>query len=547
MLTARPADNPATDQEGALSRMNAKLRVVAILLALAVVAGLVLLLARPALDPARIQPLPLLIGAWMAFIGAAWLLRKVPLRAAVVLIVLGGIGVLLPGVSAPPHNSTDLYRYVWDGRVQAAGVDPYQYVPAARQLTGLRDEFLFHPRAEYCVSQTYVSHHPAAELTAGCTAINRPTVPTIYPPVAEAYFLGVHFLPSASDSSTPIQATTALVAVLITVLLLFGLRRLRRDIRTAALWSWCPMVALEAGNSAHVDVVAAGIAAAAILVLATARTTRRTILGGVLLGLAIATKLTPALAVPALLRRRWFTVAAAASSAFIAVYVPHLLAVGSKVIGFLPGYLQQENYTSGTRYGIIGLIVTGPLASAMAVLILAAVALAVLQFGDPGRPWQGALYLTAAALAVTTPHYQWYALLLVMLVAFDGRPEWLAFAAGAYYAAEPNMGRYTPPPHLIDAVAYGTPVLVVAAGWLVRYELARRGAGITRPLPATAVPAVATGLAATSGLAVTPVTPEPALLAEVPVGASPVATLDLGDGIGSETSPRRVRVFAGDQ
>jgi len=221
-------------------------------------------------------------------------------------------------------------------------------------------------------------------------------------------------------------------------------------------------------------VVAAGLAAAALLVLATARTTRRTILGGILLGLAIATKPTPALTVPALLRRRWFTVVVAASSAFIAVYVPHLLAVGSKVIGFLPGYLQQENYTSGTRYGIIGLLVTGPLASAMAVLILAAVALAVLQFGDPGRPWQGALVMTAAALAVTTPHYQWYALILVMLVAFDGRVEWLAFAAGAYYAAEPGMGRYTPPSRLVDAIAYGVPVLVVAAGWLVRRELARR-------------------------------------------------------------------------
>jgi hypothetical protein len=167
-----------------------------------------------------------------------------------------------------------------------------------------------------------------------------------------------------------------------------------------------------------------------------------------------------------LLRRRWFTVAAAASSAFIAVYVPHLLAVGSKVIGFLPGYLQQENYTTGTRYGIIGLLVTGPLASAMAVLILAAVALAVLQFGDPDRPWQGAVVMTAAALAVTTPHYQWYALLLVMLVAFDGHPEWLAFAAGAYYAADGNMGRYTPPYRLVYAIAYGVPILVVAGGWL---------------------------------------------------------------------------------
>ena len=69
------------------------------------------------------------------------------------------------------------------------------------------------------------------------------------------------------------------------------------------------------------------------------------------------------------------------------------------------------------------------------MLILAAIALAVLQFSDPDRPWQGALYMTAGALAVTTPHYQWYSLLLVMLVALDGRPEWLAFAAGGYYAA----------------------------------------------------------------------------------------------------------------
>ena len=519
--------------------MNAKLRLAAISLALIVIAGLVLLLVRPADDPARVRPLPLLIGAWLAFIAAAWLLRKVPLRSAVALILLGGIAVQLVAVSAPPQNSNDLYRYIWDGRVQAAGVDPYAYVPTARQLTGLRDEFLFHPGAEYCVSQSYVASHPAAELAAGCTAINRPTVPTIYPPVAEAYFLGVHYLPGGSDSSTPIQVTTALVAVLITVLLLFGLRRLGRDMRTAALWSWCPMVALKAGNSAHVDVVAAGLAAAAILALATARTTRRTILGGILLGLAIATKLTPVLTVPALLRRRWFTVAAAASSAFIAVYVPHLLAVGSKVIGFLPGYLQQEDYTSGTRYGIIGLLVTGPLASAMAVLILAAVAFAVLKFGDPDRPWQGALVMTAAALAVTTPRYQWYALLLVMLVALDGRPEWLAFAAGAYYAAEPAMGRYTVPYRLHDAVAYGIPVLVVAAGWLVRRELARRGIVLTESAPAESAPAESPFAAVGAGVT-----------ADHEAGADSAATAGREDSINAlptrvplrEREPREARI-----
>jgi hypothetical protein len=193
------------------------------------------------------------------------------------------------------------------------------------------------------------------------------------------------------------------------------------------------------------------------------------------------------------MRRRWVTVAVAAGSAFVAVYVPHVIRVGSKVIGFLPGYLHEEGYTKGTRFGIIGLVITGPLAIAVAALILGAVAFAVLQFTDPDRPWQGALYMTAAALAVATPHYQWYSLLLVMLVALDGRPEWLAFAAGGYYAAFPDMGRYTTPWRLDDAIAYGLPSVVVAVGWLIRRELARR-AGISEPLPATAEPVVTSGL-----------------------------------------------------
>jgi hypothetical protein len=500
MLTVGPADDRNARQAGTLRGMNARFRVAAICLALSVMAGLVLLVVRPSLNPAQIRPLPLVAGAWMAFLCAAWLLRKVPLRASVGLILLGGIAIQLAAVSAPPQNSDDLYRYIWDGRVQAAGIDPYAYVPAARQLTGLRDELLWHPGARWCVKPPYVSEHPAADLAAGCTAINRPKVPTIYPPVAEAYFLGVHFLPEADQSTTPIQAATALAAVLITVLLLFGLRGLGRDPRMAALWSWCPTVALEAGNSAHVDVIAVGITAAALLMLATARTTRKTIGGGVLLGLAIATKVTPVLTVPAVLARprggshpplsplgrRGLTILAAAGSAFVAVYVPHVIAVGSKVIGFLPGYLKEEGYISGTRFGIIGLFAGGRAAIAVAVLALAVIALAVLRYSDPYQPWRGAVVMTGAALAITTPPFQWYALLLVMLVALDGRPEWLAFAAGGYYASEPNMGRLTVPTRYHDAFAYGVPLLIVLAGWLVRRELARRRAGRAEPVPVTA-------------------------------------------------------------
>jgi hypothetical protein len=470
------------------ARLRIGLRVAVVGLLLAALAGLVLLVVRPSLNPSHIRPLPLIALGWIAFLTAAFLLRKVGVRLAVALIMLGGIGIQIAAVTAPPRQSDDLYRYVWDGRVQAAGIDPYAYVPAAAQLDSLRGSFLWERGSDHCLSPAYVSSHAAGDLVAGCTLINRPSVPTIYPPVAEAYFLAVHYEPSGNSSTTPIQATTAFIAVLTTVLLLFGLGRLGRDVRTAALWAWCPTVALEAGNSAHVDVVAVGIAAAALLVLATARSRLSTVFGGVLLGLAIATKVTPALVVPAVLRRRWMTVVVSASSAFLVVYVPHLLAVGSKVIGFLPGYLQQEGYENGTRFGIIGLVLTGKLALAMAVLMLAAAAFAVLQFADPDRPWHGAVFMTAAALAVTTPRYQWYALLLVMLVVLDGRPEWLAFAAGAYYAAEPQLGRYSLPGRLHLAVAYGVPIAVVAAGWLVREFMRRRGGIGLEPVPVVLEP-----------------------------------------------------------
>jgi len=248
------------------------------------------------------------------------------------------------------------------------------------------------------------------------------------------------------------------------------------------------------------------------------------------------------LVVPAVLRRRWVTVAVSAGSAFVVVYIPHVLRVGGKVIGFLPGYLQQENYTSGTRYGIVGLFVTGPLASVVAVLILAAIALAVLEFADPGRPWQGAMYMTAGALAVTTPHYQWYSLLLVMLVALDGRPEWLAFAAGGYYAAEADMGRFTPPWRLVNAIAYGVPLVVVAIGWLVRRELARRELARTVASAAGTVPlgGVPVASAAAESIPVESVLAGSAPAGSLPRRPVPAATTPAGAMPGATVSARTV-------
>ena len=123
--------------------MSAKLRVAGIVLFLAALTGLILLIARPSLNPARVLPIALVAGAWIAFGCAAWLLRKVTVKLAVGLILAAGIAVQAVALAGPPQNSSDLYRYIWDGRVQAAGIDPYLYPPADLGVAKLRNDFLW--------------------------------------------------------------------------------------------------------------------------------------------------------------------------------------------------------------------------------------------------------------------------------------------------------------------------------------------------------------------------------------------------------------------
>ena len=477
-----PGHSHRRSPAGRATSISGQLRVAGSAAAATMITGLTLLSVREDPHLAGSYPLPVAAALWAAFAAGAWLVLGTGTRRAIPLILLGGIAIQLAALSGPPRGSDDLYRYIWDGRVQAARIDPYRYVPAAPQLTRLRDPFLWPANGHYCVpaGQGAGGSGQAAgggALSPGCTRINRPTVHTIYPPVAEAYFTGVYELSPPGSGSVPIQAGAALFAIATTVLLLCGLRSLGRDPRLTVLWAWCPAVGLEAGNNAHVDVLAAFLTAAALLALARPGGQRRALGGGMLLGLAIATKITPVLVLPTVLRRRPVAVVTAAAGAIAAVYLPHLLAVGRGVIGFLPGYLAQGGYNSGSRFRLLSLVVPGSLASLAAVAVLTAVGLAVLRRGDPDRPWRGAVVMTGTALAVTTPWITWYSLLLVVLVALDGRAEWLALAAA----------RYLTPLHVLPHVTlvqpgrigYGSAVALVAAVSLTR----RRRAGSRLPAP----------------------------------------------------------------
>jgi hypothetical protein len=161
---------------------------------------------------------------------------------------------------------------------------------------------------------------------------------------------------------------------------------------------------------------------------------------GIAVGLAIAVKLYPVLLVPALLRRE--TGRRGAARLFVAAalvvaagYLPHVIAVGGHVLGYLPGYLREENYDSGVRFLLLGLLGLGDTATkALAVAVVAAAVVAVAARSARGRssPAGGALAILATVFLVVTPSQPWYALLLVCVSILTGRLEWIAVATAAY-------------------------------------------------------------------------------------------------------------------
>src|SRR5256885_7857486 len=92
----------------------------------------------------------------------AWLIVRARSARSTLFIVLALAGIFrLSIVFAPPYLSDDIYRYVWDGRVQAAGINPYRYIPADEHLQSLRDEEIYPKinRRDYA----HTMYPPAAE------------------------------------------------------------------------------------------------------------------------------------------------------------------------------------------------------------------------------------------------------------------------------------------------------------------------------------------------------------------------------------------------
>jgi hypothetical protein len=385
--------------------------------------------------PGRYRLLTLILLWQTLAIAAAVLLKWVrPRKLAGALIIASLLALPAASLTRGSQISDDLYRYAWDGRLQAADFDPYRYPPNAPELKKFRDDWLW-PDTATCVKLG--KPLDAGDPQHACTRINRPTVRTIYPPAAEGYFLLAHLIPGPARDHK-LQLDAALLSAGLVGLLAFGLRRTGRDPLSVAYYSFGPLAGLDIAGDAHVDVLAAifGVGAVLISTLKPKAIAR----AGVLLGLAIAVKLYPALLLPALLRREGgrrgaLRLVAAGAGIVIVGYLPHIIAVGPHVLGYLPGYLHEENYDSGTRFLVLGMLGLGDAVTkimAVALLLATLISVAIRCSRRAMSPATGALAMFGAAFLVATPSQPWYALLLVSLAILSGRLEWLAVASAAY-------------------------------------------------------------------------------------------------------------------
>jgi alpha-1,6-mannosyltransferase len=313
--------------------------------------------------------------------------RPLPPRA-VWLVILVAAAMRLPLIVSPAFLSTDVNRYVWDGRVQAAGVNPYRYMPGDPALASLRDDTIYPRinRAEYA--------------------------PTIYPPAAQIIFAAIGYVWS---SITAVKAAMVGFEVLAAFCLLRLLSAAKLPAERILIYAWNPLPVWAFAGNGHIDAAVIGLLATALLL----RVRYQDSWAGAALGLAILVKFLPAVVAPALWRRPAGWHAAAAAIGVIVLLYAVYSGVGLRIFGFLRGYGTEEGYDTGAGFWLLaGLSRFMPLPAIAVVLYKVAAAAGLLYFAAwialKWRP-DGAVAICSAAgclMAVLTfavsPHYPWY-------------------------------------------------------------------------------------------------------------------------------------------
>jgi alpha-1,6-mannosyltransferase len=436
-------------------RSVAILAIIGVLLVALVAAGLALLDWRP-VGLADVNHLAA-FEASLCTAGALWMVavyivRRQRLPAGALWLVLGVAVVMrLLTLLAPPILSSDVYRYVWDGRVQLAGVNPYRYVPAADELAFLRDDAVYPHinRAEY-------AH-------------------TVYPPAAQMIFAAAASVIPGVFGMKLVMAGFDALAIITLILLL---RIIGRDPAELLIYAWLPLPVWEFAGNAHIDAAVTGLLALALLLAVRSRWAWT----GVILAVATLTKFLPAVILPAFWRPWNRRLPLTFALAVVALYVPYV-SIGDQVLGFLPGYATEEGIANG--HGVFLLELLGRATALPAwsiyayfVLVLAVLGALGLHFAfiaeRPSAPdrrvvqqARQALILASVLLVALSPHYPWYLAWLAPFTCLAPQLNALWLLAAAPLLAHGSFEYLAVP-----GIVYG-PAIVLAAYELYRGYAAR--------------------------------------------------------------------------
>ncbi len=357
----------------------------------------------------------LTMSAGLLTIVATRLAARTPTYRALWLIF--GLGIVLRAcvLLFDPLLSSDIYRYVWDGRVQAAGINPYHYIPAHETLAFLRDGTIF-------------------------PHINRAdTAVTIYPPVAQFFFLIV----TRIDESVTMMRLALLgcESVTVTVIVLL-LRRMNRPVTRVIAYLWHPLPLWEIANSGHIDALMVALMMLGLWIALTGRALR----GAVFIAFSVLVKPYAATVLAGIWRPWDLKMPLVVIAAVALCYIPYM-SVGWGVLGFLTtGYLTEEGISAGNDLWLLSLwrLVFGEHhGDVVAYVVLAALVLMFKGLSvarSSHRTIASSLadinMLLLIALLLLSPNYPWYFLIVMPFVALCGSaPTWV-ISIGALLLSE---------------------------------------------------------------------------------------------------------------
>ena len=283
----------------------------------------------------------------------------------------------MPFLMMPPGADDDIHRYLWDGRVQRLGYNPYNLIPADPALVGLH--------------------------TSETRGLNNPEVPSPYPAGAQLFFRAVTTI---HESIFAFKIAFVVCDFAIVVLLIEVLRRSGRGEHWVLAYAWHPLLGTNVAGSPHIDIVGALL----LLVSAAALGRRWRMIAALAFALAVAVKFLPIVLTPLYWRRLRFRDALLAALIFGLLYVP-FLENGRIPIQSLSAYVQRFRFNDPV-FATLERLASPQMVAGLAVFVGLVTAI-WLRSKPPLCAADKWAWPMAASLACAPVVYPWYLLWLL--------------------------------------------------------------------------------------------------------------------------------------